>query len=297
MPFRTDLALESTDKLDFSSLQGIKQKINKISGLTVTEIKVEDGKIAKQIGKPVGTYVTVEFLSLSKEYDNLDEKIETVAKEIQKLVQNDGLKFVVGLGNSSITPDALGPKVIESIFATRHIKNNANNSVNLPNLKPVAALAPGVLGQTGIEVSEIICSICKDIKPSTILVIDALAARELYRLGSTIQISDTGILPGSGVGNKRSAINKETMGVPVISIGVPTVVDGLTLVKSITDNHENIEKINNFKPRLNKDVKSMIVTPREIDILIERAANIIAMAINLALQPYYSLEDLKFLVS
>ena len=296
--YRTDLAIESASDLNVEHLKGIKQKVEKIEGLTVTEIKIKEEAAAKHLGKPIGNYVTIEFPSLSKNCENLEKKIKVVAKEIKKLIPKEGLIFVVGLGNSSITPDALGPKVIESILATRHLKKELKKSSDLSKLRAVAALAPGVLGQTGIEVAEIISSICKNTNPEAVLVIDALAAKELYRLGKTIQIASTGILPGSGVGNKRPAINKKTIGVPVISIGIPTVVDALSLAyhffseeTPISDNKEN------FLKNLKNDMKPMIVTPREIDLLIERSAEITAMAINLALQPFYSFEYLKFLVS
>ena len=290
MAYRTDLAIESASDIDVKSLKGIKQKIEKIEELTITEIKIEKEEAAKSLGKPIGSYITIEFPSLSKSYKNLEE--------IKKLVPKDGLIFVVGLGNSSITPDALGPKVIESVLATRHLKKEIKKASDLSNLRAVTALAPGVLGQTGIEVVEIISSICKSIKPSAVIVIDALAAKELYRLGTTIQISSTGILPGSGVGNKRPAINKETIGIPVISVGIPTVVDALNLVSHFFESLENnLDDSKNALDYLNKDAKSMVVTPREIDLLIEKSAEITAMAINLALQPLYSFDELKFLVS
>lgn len=298
MIYRTDLALESAGELEDKHLKGIKQKTKKIEELTVTEIEIEKEEASKFLGKPVGKYITVEFSSLSKSCENLEEKIKIVSKEIQKLIPKEGLIFVVGLGNSSITPDALGPKVIESVLATRHLKKELKESSDLSKLRAVAALAPGVLGQTGIEVAEIISSICKNIKPDAVLVIDALAAKELYRLGTTIQIASTGILPGSGVGNKRSAINEKTVGVPVISIGIPTVVDALNLVGYFFDEKtSNAENKNLFLDGLKKDMKPMIVTPREIDLLIERSAEITAMAINLALQPLCSFEEIKFLVS
>ena len=298
MAYRTDLAIESASNIDVKNLKGIKQKIEKTEELTITEIKIEEEEAAKSLGKPTGSYITIEFPSLSKSCKNLEEKIKIVSEKIQKLVPKDGLVFVVGLGNSSITPDALGPKVIESVLATRHLKKEIKELSDLSNLRAVTALAPGVLGQTGIEVVEIISSICKSIKPNAVIVIDALAAKELYRLGTTIQISSTGILPGSGVGNKRPAINKETIGVPVISVGIPTVVDALNLVSHFFESLDN--NLNEGKSSLDylhKEAKSMIVTPREIDLLIERSAEITSMAINLALQPLYSFEELKFLAS
>lgn len=188
----------------------------------------------------------------------------------------------------------MGPKVIESIFSTRHIKDELKKSIKLTKLRPVAALSPGVLGQTGIEVKEIISSICDKIAPKAVIIIDALAAKSIERLGTTIQISDTGISPGSGVGNKRPEISSKTIGIPVISIGVPTVIDALTIVNELVDDIDDNENI--LLKNLINNTKNMMVTPRGIDVLIERSAYITAMAINTALQPFYTLKDLEFLV-
>ena len=293
MKFRTDIALEAAGELDDIQKKGINKKVREYEDLTITEIIIEDKSISEKLRKPIGTYITAEFSSLSKDYKTLDPKIKIISKELGKLIPKKGLIFVVGLGNSIITPDALGPKVIESIFSTRHIKDELKKSIKLTKLRPVAALSPGVLGQTGIEVKEIISSICDKIAPKAVIIIDALAAKSIERLGTTIQISDTGISPGSGVGNKRPEISSKTIGIPVISIGVPTVIDALTIVNELVENIGDNKNI--LLKNLSNNAKNMIVTPREIDVLIERSAYITAMAINLALQPFYSLKDLEFL--
>ena len=294
MNFRTDIALEAAGELDDIQKKGINRKVREYEDLTITEIIIEDKNISEKLKKPIGTYVTAEFYSLSKDYKNLDSKIKIISKELGKLLPKEGLIFVVGLGNSIITPDALGPKVIESIFSTRHIKDELKKSIKLTKLRPVAALSPGVLGQTGIEVKEIISSICDKIAPKAVIIIDALAAKSIERLGTTIQISDTGISPGSGVDNKRPEISSKTIGIPVISIGVPTVIDALTIVNELVEGIDDNENI--LLKNLSNNTKNMMVTPRGIDVLIERSAYITAMAINTALQPFYTLKDLEFLI-
>ena len=184
--------------------------------------------------------------------------------------------LVAGIGNKDITPDALGPRCAEGIFSTRHITSELAEEIGLDFLNPVCSLATGVLGQTGIETGEIIKSVADAIKPKAVIVIDALAAAGLERLGRTVQITDTGITPGSGVGNKRAEISKNTLGVPVIAIGVPTVVDAVTLARAMTGNKTATES---------SEAQNMMVTPREIDVMIERAAKLISLCVNCALQP------------
>lgn len=293
--FRTDLALEATNILKNEN-KGLKKHIKKVDDITITEIEIIDESIAKKIGKPIGTYITIELPKLTDDYQNIENKTRFISKEIKKLLPKKGLILVVGLGNSNITPDALGPKTIDSVLATRHITGEIAKSSGLDNLRPVAALAPGVLGQTGIEVSEIILSVAKNISPSSIIIIDALASKETKRLGRTIQISNTGISPGSGVGNSRPAIDKNTIGIPVISIGVPTVVDAITLVSNIIpDFNEDI--LNLIRSKVYPKGEPMMVTPREVDLLIERASKLIAMSINCALHEKFSYKDLFEIVT
>ncbi|MDQ5983082.1 MAG: Germination protease [Eubacteriales bacterium SKADARSKE-1] len=294
MIFRTDLALEASENLP-EKIDGITQKTETIDGIKVTEITIKTNEASKKIGKPIGEYITIELPNFTDNARNSQNKVKTISTKLQALLPESGLVFVVGLGNYAITPDALGPKTVKSILATRHITGEVARSTGLEALRPVAILAPGVLGQTGIEVSEIILSISKKINPTAIIVIDALASKETKRLGSTIQISNTGISPGAGVGNSRPCINKDVIGIPVISIGVPTVVDAITLAGDLIPDIDK-KMSAQIKNKINPRGEPMMVTPREIDLLIDRASELIAMSINCALQKEFSLNDIMALV-
>lgn len=294
MNFRTDLAMEAVQLLKQTD-SGIKQHKKNVGDLEITQVTIETDAAAQKLGKLKGKYITIELPAFTDNFQNIDDKIEVISKQIRHLLPSEGLIFVVGLGNEAITPDALGPKTIKSILATRHITGEIARSTGLDALRSVAAIAPGVLGQTGIEVSEIIQSIIKKINPTALIVVDALASMETSRLGTTIQICNTGISPGSGVGNARPGLNQESMGVPVIGIGVPTVVDAQTLAKNLlnSDTTRYSEKISQkTAPR----GELMMVTPREIDLLIERSSKLLAMSINGALQPNFSVDDIMSLV-
>lgn len=288
MQTRTDLAIENTEtQTDLSGI--IKEELN-YGDTKITRIEITSEETAELIKKPVGRYITVESLPLTDNFRDLRKEAEMIGNEIKQfLPQGDVL--ATGLGNTDITPDALGAKSMKYVLATRHIKGEFARSTGLDNLRSVSVISAGVMGQTGIEVSEIVKSLSESIKPSAVIVVDALAAKELSRLGCTVQISDTGIYPGSGVGNHRKGITKENIGVPVIAVGVPTVVDAVTLAQDILNRHD-IEK-SKISPR----GESMIVTPREIDLLIERAAKLVGMAINCALQSEYDFDTLLSLVS
>ena len=306
--FRTDLASERRD---------IYQKANKldqIEGIETTEeqinenIRVERVKIAntngeQAIGKPIGNYITIDVkkLKLASE-DDIQKASEVVTTELKKLIDNHIQKqeeiLVVGLGNVYVTPDSLGPKVINEIDVTRHLINYLPQYVE-EGTRPVCAVAPGVLGTTGIETMEILKGIVDNTKPKLVMVIDALASRSIDRISSTIQISDTGIVPGAGVGNTRKEISQATLGVPVIAIGVPTVVELATLVSDgidiFIDRLQQKAESNDYLNRLQQDDKyeevkealnvgeyNMIVTPKEIDDLIENMKDIVARGINFA---------------
>lgn len=200
--------------------------------------------------------------------------------------------LVAGLGNTEITPDSLGPKTSSRILATRHITGEIARATGLDKLRPVAVMQTGVTGQTGIETGEYIMSVVKRIKPNAVVAIDALASRRLERLGCTLQISDTGISPGAGVGNHRTKINKETIGVPVIAIGVPTVVDVQTLANDLIGDEFDAQTREQISPH----GRQMVVIPREIDLLTERASRLIAFALNGALQNEFDLPDLVSLM-
>ncbi|MCL2512903.1 MAG: GPR endopeptidase, partial [Oscillospiraceae bacterium] len=255
--------------------------------VTVIEVMNEEGERA--IGKPVGKYITLDVTAFKNYTENYEGEVSVIAEEIKKLLPERGLVLVVGLGNDDITPDALGVKCVDMIFSTRHISGELAKSLGIEDLRPVAALSPGVLGQTGMESVEIIQSIVGSIKPDAVITIDALASKSVSRLGCTVQLTDTGISPGGGVGNLRKEINKNTVGVPVIALGVPTVVDAVTVAADV---------FNKDSPPEGVDEKyyEMIVTPKEIDVLIERAAKLLALSINCALQPSLSAEDILELI-
>ena len=306
--FRTDLALERRD---------IYQKINKlneIDGVESTEeeinenIKVSRVKISNEngeqaIGKPKGTYVTIDVkkLKIAGE-EEIQKTSEVLTKEIKTIIdshiEKQGEILIVGLGNIYVTPDALGPKVINEIDVTRHIINYLPQYVE-EGTRAVSAISPGVLGTTGIETVEILKGIVDNVKPKLLIVIDALASRSIDRISSTIQLSDTGIVPGAGVGNTRQEISQNSLGIPVIALGIPTVVELATLVSDgidifinrLQEKAESNEYLNKLqqndkyeevKEALNVGEYNMIVTPKEIDDLIENMKDIIARGINYA---------------
>lgn len=284
MSARTDLAVEMIDENAKALPKGIRRKLRKSSACSITEIDVTTELAGLRIGKPRGKYITIETDRLSAMPSDFEEQAVNIADEITALIgegKTSGL--IVGLGNSDITPDALGPMVISQIIATRHLRDTLPSDHEFTSLNPVSAIAPGVLGQTGIETAEIINALCDSIKPQYIIVIDALACSDISRLGSTIQITDTGISPGSGVQNRRKELSETTLNIPVIAVGVPTVVDMHTIAENITGSPPD------------KHLPNMMVTPRDIDSLIERAARLLAYSINKAVQPSLSFADIAAL--
>lgn len=287
MDFRTDLALERHEIIEDSAPKGVKSEQYRRCGILFTKIKVTDDDGAKALGKPRGTYITAELPSLS-DYSPIDEEIiGALADELRSLLPEDGTVLAAGLGNTDITPDAVGPKSISMVLATRHLSRELLKSTGLGNLRPTAVIAPNVMGKTGIETAESIKGIVNTVNPSAIIAVDALAARKLSRLGCTVQMSDTGISPGSGVGNTRNAVTDYTTGVPVIAIGIPTVVDARTLINDLTDGNCEANE---------SESEKMIVTPREIDLVIDRSARLIGLSINKALQPHLSVDEIMMLV-
>lgn len=289
---RTDLALEANE-IAGNSCNGVKLSSRSFSNMTVTKIKVTTQQGAKALGKPIGTYITIEFPDLTSTFTETDKRLVVVGEYIRELLPAEGTVLVVGLGNLNITPDALGPKSANKILATRHITGQIAKETGLDKLRSVAVISPGVLGQTGVETGELVLSIAKKIKPRAIIAIDALASRRVERLGCTLQISDTGISPGAGVGNNRFEINQTTTGVPVIALGIPTVVDVMTLIRDIMP--EYIFE-NEIKENVYPNGRMMVVTPREIDQLIDRGAQLISMAVNSALHSNFNLSDLVSLI-
>ena len=248
---------------------------------TITRIHIHSGAGSEALGRAPGRYITVEVPPLSDNDDKLVEYARLIGRELAALLPERGTVLVTGLGNESITPDALGPRASRMVLATRYIQGEFARSSGLDDLRATAVLAPGVLGQTGVESGEIVGGLCEVVHPAAVIAIDALASRSVARLGCTVQLCDTGIAPGSGVGNNRKELTEQLLGIPVIGLGVPTVVDARTLAAELTGREDAAEQV---APR----GAQMMVTPREIDLIISRASRLVAMAVNAALQPDYS---------
>ena len=285
MYLRTDLAVEARE-LAGGKVSGVDYKTYRESGLEISRLTVKTDRAKQILGKDMGTYITIALPSLTDNFSSTDKRLAAIGTEIRRLLPVNGLILVAGLGNEEITPDSLGPKTALKVLATRHIQGELARASGLDRLRPVAVMNTGVTGQTGIETGEYILSVVKRIRPNAVVAIDALASRRLERLGTTLQISDAGISPGAGVGNHRTKINSETIGVPVISVGVPTVVDVRTLAGALlADMGESTDEL----PSLTKD---MVVIPREIDLLTERASRLLGFALNAALQDRFELSEL-----
>lgn len=280
MSIRTDLAAEAAFSALQSRTEGIKQQIRQGRTSKITEITIETDEAGKPIGKGKGKYITVEAAS---PYAEFTEQADDIADELKKLCGCDNNVLIIGLGNSDITPDALGPKAVSGIIATRHLRDELPKEHFLSGLHSVSALATGVLGQTGIEVAEITKAVCDRTSPQCVIVIDALACADSSRLGTTVQLTDTGISPGSGVQNSRKELSRQTLGVPVVAVGVPTVIDMHTIYENMSGKAPE------------KMLPNMMVTPRDIDRIIDRTAKLIAHALNRAFQPDLSHEDIETL--
>ncbi|MBR5539863.1 MAG: GPR endopeptidase [Clostridia bacterium] len=267
MQFRTDLAMEATTDAAV--------KKQHVEGMELCFLDLTP-EAAVSIGKSAGRYITATLPPLTDDENELEKKAVVLGDQLRRLLPESGSVLVVGLGNEAITPDALGPRCASMVLATRHIRGEFARSVGLDDLRSTVVLKPDVLGNTGMESSEIVIGVCRVVKPAAVIAVDALAARSVARLGCTVQLSDTGISPGSGVGNNRKALNREILQLPVIGVGVPTVVDAGTLVRDLTGGQSV------------STGTEMMVTPREIDLMIARAARLLAMTIHAALQPTYS---------
>lgn len=294
MLLRTDLAIEA-HKISGEITDGIDVYERQCGTLKINRMNIRTEKASIKLHKPLGNYITIDGLPLTDNFREVPQQVQAVSEEIRSLLPKSGTVLVIGLGNVNITPDALGPKTAAEVIATRHITGELARSTGLDRLRSVAVLSPGVLGQTGIETGELIISLIKRLEPSAVIAVDALASRSLARLGCTVQISDSGISPGTGVGNNRLSLNKKTIGLPVIGIGIPTVVDAATLASELFEGSEM--NFSELKSAVSPRGEKMIVTPSEIDLLIERASKLIGMAINCALQSQFSFEELISLVS
>lgn len=318
----TDLALEAHSlaiERTGGEVQGVKVNEEQLENAKITRIEVMNEQGAQAIGKPVGIYITIESEGLKGQNRVVHDQLsEIFAKQLASLIDFDRIRphpnleptiFVVGLGNWNATPDALGPQVLNNLMVTRHLYQEAPPELR-KGLRPVCALSPGVLGLTGVQTAEIIRGVAQMIKPDLIIAIDALAAQNSHRLANTIQLSNTGIAPGSGIGKNRMAINPETMNLPVIAIGVPTVVHAITIVN---DAMEQILKGDIFSPTEKERLRhiepedkkrmignilgpymgSLIVSPKGVDELILDVGRIIAGGINVAVHPDITPDNLS----
>lgn len=279
--FRTDLAMERLEIEGSPRLSGIEQREYEKEGIHVSRLKIQDEEASVRLQKPPGTYITVDVTPFRSVSVNFEGELSVVSEELAKLLPKEGTVLVAGLGNDDITPDAIGPQTAAGVLATRHFYGSEAAKV-LPELRPVAVVAPSVLGKTGIETAEMIRSVCDFIRPSVVIAIDALASSHIDRLGCTVQISDTGISPGSGVQNRRKELSRETLGVPVIALGIPTVVDMSTIAENLS------ESVQEEPP----GHTGYMVTPREIDVIVKQAAQTLSLAVNKALQPALTLEEI-----
>ena len=299
MPYtRTDLAMEAFENTDSGAIPGVSVSHWEADGVQITEVLITDNEAALQLDKPKGSYLTLECPRLIERDPDARLAVSSLlAEEIGRLLPEcgDGAPvLVVGLGNRSITPDSLGPGVVDRTLTTRHI---LGASYIQRQMNSVCAIAPGVLGVTGIESMELVEALVKSLRPCAILCVDSLAARDSRRIGCTIQLTDTGIQPGAGVGNHRKPLTEASVGTPVISVGMPTVVYAATLARDAFawlsaqngDAEPHEDALNDMeRTLLSADIGEMIVTPRETDAIVQDAAGIIASGINRALQPALS---------
>lgn len=290
---RTDLAVELNElytrkaQTEAGELKGVKVRNIKLGSFDLTSIEVLDEDGAEALGKPVGNYLTLELGAMIRREENsfveAVSTFSTLLKELLNMDDNDSV-LVVGLGNRSITPDAVGPVAIESVLVTRHLLERMPEQFG--GFREVSAICTGVLGTTGIESVDIIRSICDLLHPDRVIAIDALAAMKVERLCRTVQLSDSGIVPGSGVGNERAALNRETLGVPVIAIGVPTVVEAGTMISEYLGDSDPDSSAGG----------GMIVTPKDIDKSVSDLSRLIAYGIDIALHDGLTVGDVDMLV-
>ena len=290
---RTDLAMEAADGL--GNLPGVRVSHWENAGVDVTEVVISDLKSATRLGKPMGNYITLESQAvMDRDAEARMAMSLMIGEEIARMVgdTSEGTVLVAGLGNRMVTPDSLGPLTVDRLLVTRHIFRELPEFAD-ERMRSVCAISPGVMGVTGIETAEMLESVVKMVEPKCVICVDALAARAVGRIGGAVQIADTGIQPGSGVGNRRAALNREKLGVEVIAIGMPTVIYAATLARdafsALAGQEAGEEELSRMEAGLmDGPGGDLIVTPREIDGLIKDSAGMIAMGINRALQPELS---------
>ena len=282
---RTDLALEARELWQESAekttrLSGVKATKTKLEGYPMTRVDILNDKGSQALGKPQGSYLTIDLTTFwERRSDFFERAVRAVGGQLKGMLPSDGPALIVGLGNAAMTPDAIGPLAADSILVTRHLI--AAMPKHFSGFRPVSVFRTGVLGTTGVESAEAVRGLVAEVQPSMVIAIDALASRRVGRVCTTVQLSDTGIIPGSGVGNHRAALNQETLGVPVFSIGVPTVVDAATLAADLLE-ESGITEIDEKKLRGSQ--QNLMVTPRDIDAQVRDLGKVIGYGINWALQ-------------
>lgn len=286
---RTDLALESHDlwraAAKTESLEGLGRASRRRGGCEVTEVRVESEAAAEALGKPRGIYVTLDLRGAAEGLGTA----EVLAQELRALLPAGAERFLVaGLGNPAMTPDALGPLCAEHILVTRHLRREAPFS----SLASVSALVPNVLGRTGLEAAELVRAAAERTQAQAVIAVDALCAQRLTRVCTTVQLSDAGIVPGSGVGNHRAALTREALGVPVLAVGVPTVVDAVTLARDLLEEAGAADRAGEAL----RGRENVTVTPRDIDSQVRTLARVLGFGIDLALHPTLTLTTLRALM-
>ncbi|MEG1593785.1 MAG: GPR endopeptidase [Oscillibacter sp.] len=294
---RTDLALEARELWQESAerttrLSGVKAIKTKQEGYPVTRVDILNEKGAEAMGKPQGSYLTIDLTSFwQRKPDFFERAVRAVGSQLKDLLPGEGPALVIGLGNPAMTPDAVGPLAVDSLLITRHLL--AAMPRQFAGFRPVAAFRTGVLGTTGIESAEAVRGLVAEVQPALVIAVDALASRRVERVCTTVQLSNTGIIPGSGVGNHRAALNQETLGVPVFALGIPTVVDAATLAADLLE-ESGVEEFD--ESRLRRGKEPLMVTPRDIDAQVRDLAKVLGYAINWALQDL-EIEEMNALLS
>ena len=303
----TDLALERHQMTQERDREGIELETQKNGSVEKTVVRIMTEQAEKTMQRPRGRYVTLSFEQQAQlDMDVRRELADEVASSLASMLPEAGDVLVVGLGNRRVTADALGPRVVDATLVTRHLQKHLPESLS-ERVRPVSAVAPGVLGITGMETAEVVKGIVRHVNPAAVIAVDALAARESGRICSTVQIADTGIAPGSGVGNCRMGITQATLGVPVIAIGVPMVVYAATiardalsyLVSDVQEDADNKEQVVDalIERVVTEQLGDLVVTPREVDALIDHMSEIVAAGINQALHPQLDPAEISLLMS
>ncbi len=292
MDIRTDLAVEAANMC--TDLSGIECEVEENKDIKIERVKITTEEASEKTGKPMGNYITITVDDLSdNDKDDYENVCMCVARELKKIldVSPQAPVLTVGLGNECITADSIGPKSVKKLLVTRHIKEIMPEEID-ESVRSVSAISPSVMALTGIETGDIIKGVTHMINPSLVIAIDALAARSMARLGRTIQIADTGINPGSGVGNNRKELSEKTLGARVIAIGVPMVVDVKTILYDCMEFSKMKERLADVTEKLGLGKGDMVVTSKDVDSLSDRCSRIIANGINIALQNALGKEDI-----